>query len=285
MKKLQSFLLLTIVLVIGCKEDEDIKPAVKTLAASELTQTTATLNGVVNANGLTSSIIFEYGTTTEYGQTIIPSLNQINGKTETNVSVDIYGLTPNTIYHYRIVASSSAGISKGSDLTFSTLEQLTWVKVGISSPEILIKDIVPDTVITAPWSWDANYNIDINSDYIDDINLRVHAYYLGGGLVLADAGVNIKTLNNETFVLTDSIYPYALSYDDSIKIIDKWGADNLTLESFIQSYPPIGPGVHEGYWYGINNKYVGIKYNNRLGWIKLDTYTTSFKVYEYALQK
>ena len=190
MKKLESFILFAIILVIGCKKNEDIKPTVNTLIETNLTQTTATLNGDLNSKELTSSVIFEYGTTIEYGQTVIPSINQINGNVKANVSADISGLTPNTIYHFRIVVTHSAGISQGSDLTFNTLDQLSWIKVGISIAEILIKDLVPDTIITAPWSKDANYNIDLNADYIDDINLRVYTSFIGGGLVLEGAGIN-----------------------------------------------------------------------------------------------
>ncbi len=149
-------------------------------------------------------------------------------------------------------------------------------------PEVFIKDIIPDTVITAPWSQGRDYNLDVDND--NDINFRVFSDYIGGGMVLGSAGVNITTLNSELFVITDSTYPYVLSYGDTIKINDKWGKGNMILESYWQSYPP-GSSGHSGNWYGLNNKYMGVKFNNRLGWIKLDTYTTSLKVCEYALQK
>jgi len=38
------------------------------------------------------------------------------------------GLAPNTTYHYRLVATNSAGITNGSDMTFMTLRApLPWL--------------------------------------------------------------------------------------------------------------------------------------------------------------
>ncbi len=97
------------------------KPIVITLDAATVNPTGATLNGSVNANGLETTVIFEYGTTIGYGQTINASPNSVNGTTNTNVMATITGtLSPSTIYHYRVVATSSAGTQQGEDKTFTT---------------------------------------------------------------------------------------------------------------------------------------------------------------------
>ncbi|HEY8501370.1 MAG TPA: hypothetical protein VIL21_01680, partial [Solirubrobacterales bacterium] len=44
-----------------------LSPSVETLPASSVAETTATLNGKVNPNGLETKFYFEYGTTTSYG--------------------------------------------------------------------------------------------------------------------------------------------------------------------------------------------------------------------------
>ena len=44
-------------------------PTVTTTAATNVTSSSATLNGTVNPNGLTTSVYFQYGTTSGYGIT------------------------------------------------------------------------------------------------------------------------------------------------------------------------------------------------------------------------
>jgi hypothetical protein len=79
----------------------------------------ATLNGTVNPHGSTTSVHFQYGTTTNYSSA---TANQIfSGTTTQNVAASISGLTANTTYHFRIVATNSHGTSYGSDRTFATL--------------------------------------------------------------------------------------------------------------------------------------------------------------------
>ena len=86
--------------------------------ASNITSSSATLNGTVNPNGLTTTVHFEYGTTTNYGFTTANSIH--TGNTTQNVSANITGLSPNTTYHFRLVATNSGGTSYGNDMTFST---------------------------------------------------------------------------------------------------------------------------------------------------------------------
>lgn len=94
-------------------------PGAATGAATEVTQTTATLNGVVNPNKEDTTYAFEYGTTTAYG-TRVAGDAPVSGNAGKEVSVKIAGLTPGTTYHFRIVASNSDGQRAGSDATFTT---------------------------------------------------------------------------------------------------------------------------------------------------------------------
>jgi hypothetical protein len=92
---------------------------VSTNSATNVTSSSATLNGTVNPNGLTTSVHFEYGPTTSYGFTT--ATHNYNGITTQNVSANITGLSPNTTYHFRLVATNSGGTRYGGDRTFSTL--------------------------------------------------------------------------------------------------------------------------------------------------------------------
>jgi plastocyanin len=94
-------------------------PVVTTNPATFIASFSATLNGLLDPHGLTTSAHFQYGTTTSYGLTTAPQSH--TGNTYLNVSANISSLTASTIYHFRIVASNSAGTSLGSDRTFTTL--------------------------------------------------------------------------------------------------------------------------------------------------------------------
>ncbi|HZT55305.1 MAG TPA: hypothetical protein VFA35_03695, partial [Burkholderiaceae bacterium] len=97
-------------------------PSVTTNAASAITTTTATLNGLVNDNGATTALAFEYGATANYGTpaTAVPA-SLAAGAGSTAITGPISGLTCGTTYHFRINASNGiGGISFGNDMSFTT---------------------------------------------------------------------------------------------------------------------------------------------------------------------
>jgi hypothetical protein len=93
-------------------------PLVIANGATNVTSSSATLNATVDPHGLTTSVHFQYGTTTSYGSTT-PSQSK-TGNTFQTASADISGLSANTTYHFRLVATNSAGTTYGSDRTFTT---------------------------------------------------------------------------------------------------------------------------------------------------------------------
>ena len=94
-------------------------PVVSTGSASGVQQSQAQLNGNVNPEGLGTYYHFVYGTTTSYGLSTTEGYAGA-GTSGVPVGVTATGLEPGTTYHYRIVASSSAGTSEGEDETFTT---------------------------------------------------------------------------------------------------------------------------------------------------------------------
>jgi plastocyanin len=93
-------------------------PVVTTNPATNVTTSSATLNGSLDPHGLTTTVYFQYGRTTSYGSTT-PMRSQ-TGNTYRNIASNIGGLTTGTIYHFRIVATNSAGTRMGLDRTFTT---------------------------------------------------------------------------------------------------------------------------------------------------------------------
>ncbi len=95
-------------------------PNVTTEPATAVGSTFATLNGIVNANKTSTTVIFEYGTTTAYGSQVTADQSPATGNTDTAVSKAISGLTPSTTYHYRVVGQNYAGTTNGADTIFTT---------------------------------------------------------------------------------------------------------------------------------------------------------------------
>ena len=94
-------------------------PVPTTGAATAIGGTVATVTGTVDPMGIDTGYTFEYGTTIAYGATTPLGAAPAAAGLAT-VSAALTGLTPSTTYHYRLDASSSAGIVYGSDLTFTT---------------------------------------------------------------------------------------------------------------------------------------------------------------------
>lgn len=94
-------------------------PTAATGAATNISSTSATLSGTINPNGSNTSYYYVYGTTTSYGDT---TLTRDAGFGTNNITVNepISGLSPNTEYHFQLVASNSGGTTEGNDQFFTT---------------------------------------------------------------------------------------------------------------------------------------------------------------------
>lgn len=95
-------------------------PSVTTGSATAITTHSATLHGRVMPAGDTLAAFFEYGTSASYGS-IVPAIpGTVSGNNETSVSVALTSLSPNTVYHYRCLATHGNNSYYGSDSVFNT---------------------------------------------------------------------------------------------------------------------------------------------------------------------
>ncbi|MGO9763133.1 MAG: IPT/TIG domain-containing protein [Solirubrobacteraceae bacterium] len=97
-------------------------PSTVTEAASAVAQSTATLHASVNPNGeAVSDCEFEYGTTELYGSVAPCEPSPGSGPSPVAVSESLNGLSPKSVYHFRILATSESGTNYGGDEAFETL--------------------------------------------------------------------------------------------------------------------------------------------------------------------
>jgi len=102
--------------LIGANNGVGSIPTVVTSTASNITLSSATLNGFVDGNYLYTSAWFEWGANSILNN----PTKYYYGFGQDNLSIPITGLNPNTTYYFRAVAKNAQGTSYGSTYSFTT---------------------------------------------------------------------------------------------------------------------------------------------------------------------
>jgi phosphodiesterase/alkaline phosphatase D-like protein len=112
--------------------------------ATGVTMNSAVLHADVNANNDSTYVSFEWGTNTSYGNVVMASLSPLTGMFYNAETYTLINLLPNTTYHYRVVATNSAGTTHGADEYFTTpaFDMSTLIT-------LTTKDVVPTSKTTA----------------------------------------------------------------------------------------------------------------------------------------
>jgi len=102
-------------------------PNAATLEANQLRATGAQLLAEINPNNTPTTYYFEYGETAAYGNRVPvgPDASAGSGGDPLTVAQQLNGLDPDTEYHYRVVATNTAGTTEGADVTFRTRQATT----------------------------------------------------------------------------------------------------------------------------------------------------------------
>jgi hypothetical protein len=103
-------------------DEEFTTVLIDSVGVSELTGETAQLQAQINPLGLDTKYRFEYGTTESYGATTpVPDGDLGSGTGDVAATAHLSGLTPDTTYHYRVVATvETLGSAASADRTFVT---------------------------------------------------------------------------------------------------------------------------------------------------------------------
>jgi Tol biopolymer transport system component len=81
-------------------------PVAASESATEVASTSAKLNAEVVPNGAETTYTFQYGTTTAYGNTTTATALGAADDSAHPASAEVQGLTPATLYHYRVLATN-----------------------------------------------------------------------------------------------------------------------------------------------------------------------------------
>ena len=125
-----------------------VKPLIISYGASSVTSTGATLNATVNANGAAANAWFEYGTSENYDNWTVAQDIPLSGG-DTTISTTLSGLATGQIYHFRVGAWNTNGITYSADQTFST---------GFPPPNVITGAASPVSATTATVNGTVNPN-------------------------------------------------------------------------------------------------------------------------------
>ena len=104
----------------GTPAPQGSAPTVRTLAATSVTRTEATVNGQATPNQSPTKEWFEYGTTRDFGA-VTPVQSIGSGATAVAGSAMLADLAPVTTYYYRLNAQNQFGTRNGATMSFTTL--------------------------------------------------------------------------------------------------------------------------------------------------------------------
>ena len=179
-------------------------PAVITLPATGMTSSAATLNGTVNANNISTTVSFEWGLTTNYGNIISATPPTVTGSNATPVLSNLNGLNSNTTYHFRVKGTSAGGSGIGNDLTF-----ITQAGVGFA-------ELSTDNVIIFPVPNKGNFKIAITCDHT--ISYKLDIYNNLGSRIYGTRTIPVNGSTVSQVELGDvpsGIYTLILTNDDT----------------------------------------------------------------------
>ena len=108
----------------GDHPGEDRLPRPVTLPATDVTFQSATLHAALRRDD-PARVHFEYGTTTAYGlrtpDVVVKEDDDADDDVPQAIATTVTGLAPETLYHFRVVATDEHGTGVGADQSFTTL--------------------------------------------------------------------------------------------------------------------------------------------------------------------
>ena len=121
MKKIISIVFVLGLFLVGVQNVSAYTPGYVSANATNITQTSAKLNGIFNPSGLNTNawFVLYLDDTQLNSQNIGSGLDDV-----TMTPYNLSGLTPNTTYKFRIIANNATGTTWGPWISFTTTENI-----------------------------------------------------------------------------------------------------------------------------------------------------------------
>jgi hypothetical protein len=193
----------------------------------------ATLHGTVNPDGVAvTACEFEYGTTTEYGATApcAQSPAEIGaGAVGVPVAVQISGLEPRTVYHWRLVATNTNGANRSADATFTTV-----TAPAVEGESVLAAGASTATIAAEvdPAGAETSYQVEYGASESYGASAPLPEGRLSGGLSAQSVTVELHALQEHT------LYHYRLVASNEAGIV--YGED-ATFATASEGGPTVLP--------------------------------------------
>ena len=203
-------------------------PTVTTTAASDITQTSATLNATItNPDGVTITAKGFEWRATDGG-----TYTQIAGTgTGNNFTANLTGLTANANYTFRAFITFNGTTVTGDEMTFTTYEEPV---DPCDAPTNLQVNSITQTSATMTWtaggtetSWKVGYNLSSASQW-QEATVQTTSYNIEGLTANSTYDVRVKAIcaaDNESDFITSSFTTTGV------------GIDNITLSNSISLMP------------------------------------------------
>lgn len=184
-------------------------PRVAVKSISDVQTRSLVLNGEVLSFDLSTTVVFEWGTTTAYGNMVTAAESPIPGTFEwKKVSAFISGLTPGALYYYRIKATNELGTVYTTNQSFRPLGGLPLMNLRSATASIntatISGSVNPNallTTITFEWGTSMSYGNSVTPSTSPII-----------GNSEVNLGVDVAFLNPET------IYYYRIKAENELGI-------------------------------------------------------------------
>jgi LPXTG-motif cell wall-anchored protein len=221
-----------------------VPPTTTTTTATNVAETTATINGVGTSNGASSTLTFTWGTSSTLASgntTVTPGQSPLApNASNTPASANLTGLTGGTTYYFRITISNTNGTVDGSILQFvttapttttSTVAPTSTIPPSTTVPAVTVNDAELGRVIGTAW-FDINQNNkkDANEPLLAGVDVVVRARSVSSQSVnsvnktsftmktSSSGSFDFSSLTPGTYVITSSLpgdYGIEQSWDSS----------------------------------------------------------------------
>jgi hypothetical protein len=149
------------------------RPLIDAAYTTNLIESSVDLNAEINPKGFDTTYRFEWGTSTSYGNSVpVPDADIGSGSSDVLATQHLSGLSANTTYHWRVVATNSIGTIEGQDHTF-VYQPPTSFSVGCPNERLRVENglslLLPDCRAYEQVSPVDKNNNDVKNDFEGEI--------------------------------------------------------------------------------------------------------------------